>query len=44
MCLLAGMMHNMDHDEINAQLAALHESEGIVAELSYDGMRVPVDL
>ncbi|GAQ91347.1 metallo-beta-lactamase family protein [Klebsormidium nitens] len=42
--LFTGMMHNMDHDEINKQLALLRESEGIVAELSYDGMRIPISL
>lgn len=38
------MMHLMDHDEINEELAKLLESEGLDVQLSYDGLRVPVNL
>ncbi len=41
---LAGMMHTMDHDEINAQLAHLLDSEGLDIQLSYDGMQIAIDL
>lgn len=34
----------MDHDEINEELAKLLESEGLDVQLSYDGLRVPVNL
>ncbi|XP_064956996.1 putative hydrolase C777.06c isoform X1 [Musa acuminata AAA Group] len=39
--LFTGMMHLMDHDEINEELAKLLESEGLDVQLSYDGLRVP---
>ncbi|CAM6019427.1 unnamed protein product [Sphagnum balticum] len=42
--LFTGMMHNMDHDEINAQLAHLLDSEGLDVQLSYDGMQIAIDL
>ncbi|XP_065000471.1 putative hydrolase C777.06c isoform X3 [Musa acuminata AAA Group] len=42
--LFTGMMHLMDHDEINEELAKLLESEGLDVQLSYDGLRVPVNL
>lgn len=41
---IAGMMHTMDHDKINAYLAKLLDSEGLDVQLSYDGMLVPVNL
>jgi hypothetical protein len=41
---LAGMMHTMDHDEINGQLAHLLDSEGLDIQLSYDGMQIAIDL
>lgn len=41
---LEGMMHLMDHEEVNGYLTKLLESEGIDAQLSYDGLRVPVRL
>jgi hypothetical protein len=34
---IPGMMHTMDHDKINEQLAELAELEGIDLQLSYDG-------
>ncbi|CAL9115152.1 unnamed protein product [Musa textilis] len=42
--LFTGMMHLMDHDEINEELAKLLKSEGLDVQLSYDGLRVPVNL
>lgn len=42
--LFTGMMHLMDHDIVNADLAKLKEKEGLDIELSYDGLRVPVSL
>eukprot|EP00898_Chlorokybus_atmophyticus_P000561 jgi/Chlat1/1505/Chrsp12S02078 len=42
--LLTGMMHTMEHYSINEQLQALRDSEGIDVQLSYDGLRVPVDI
>eukprot|EP00249_Psilotum_nudum_P011190 c23019_g1_i2 orf=247-762(-) len=42
--LLTGMMHTMDHDHINKLLAKLLLSEGLDVQLSYDGLRIPVDL
>lgn len=41
---LEGMMHLMDHEEVNAYLSKLLESEGLDAQLSYDGLRIPVKL
>jgi len=47
-CLLIGefegMMHLMDHEEVNDSLAKLLESEGLDAQLSYDGLRIPIRL
>ncbi|CAM6126925.1 unnamed protein product [Calypogeia fissa] len=40
--LFTGMMHTMNHDKINQELAKLRESEGLDVQLSYDGMRIPV--
>lgn len=42
--VLEGMMHLMDHDIINEELAKLKDTEGLDIELSYDGLRVPVTL
>ncbi|XP_021716458.1 putative hydrolase C777.06c [Chenopodium quinoa] len=42
--LFTGMMHLMDHEEINAQLSGLKDTEGLDVQLSYDGLRVPIDL
>ncbi|KAF3783122.1 putative hydrolase [Nymphaea thermarum] len=39
-----GMMHLMDHDKVNEDLAKLMETEGLDVQLSYDGLRVPVKL
>ncbi|KAK9923635.1 hypothetical protein M0R45_032042 [Rubus argutus] len=42
--LFTGMMHLMDHEKVNAYLMKLKEAEGLDAQLSYDGLRVPVAL
>lgn len=42
--LFTGMMHTMDHDKINEQLAKLLDSEGLDVQLSFDGMQIPVNL
>ncbi|XP_059640957.1 putative hydrolase C777.06c isoform X2 [Cornus florida] len=42
--LFTGMMHLMDHEKVNADLAKLMETEGLDIQLSYDGLRVPVTL
>ncbi|KZV58804.1 hypothetical protein F511_18641 [Dorcoceras hygrometricum] len=42
--LFTGMMHLMDHDEVNSNLVKLKETEGLDVQLSYDGLRVPVSL
>jgi phosphoribosyl 1,2-cyclic phosphodiesterase len=42
--LLTGMMHLMDHDKINEELARLQDSEGLNVQLSYDGLCIPVNL
>ncbi|PNT43486.1 hypothetical protein POPTR_003G036800v4 [Populus trichocarpa] len=42
--LFTGMMHLMDHDNVNEYLAKLMETEGLNVELSYDGLCVPVTL
>ncbi|KAL5999567.1 hypothetical protein ACLOJK_037852 [Asimina triloba] len=42
--LFTGMMHKMDHDEVNNDLAKLMETEGLDVQLSYDGLRIPVVL
>ena len=39
-----GMMHLMDHEIVNEGLLKLKESEGLDVQLSYDGLRVPIDL
>lgn len=41
---MTGMMHTMDHDKINAELAKLLDSEGLDVQLSFDGMQIPIDL
>ncbi|PNX95242.1 hydrolase-like protein [Trifolium pratense] len=38
------MMHLMDHEEVNGYLTKLMESEGLDAQLSYDGLSVAVRL
>lgn len=38
------MMHLMDHEEVNSYLLKLKETEGVDAQLSYDGLRIPVTL
>lgn len=42
--LFTGMMHLMDHEKVNEELIKLKDSEGIDVELSYDGLRVPINL
>lgn len=42
--LFTGMMHLMDHEEINAYLLRLKDTEGLDVQLSYDGLRVPINL
>ncbi|XP_078428967.1 metallo-hydrolase/oxidoreductase superfamily protein isoform X2 [Wolffia australiana] len=41
--LFTGMMHLMDHDEINKYLESLM-AEGLDVQLSHDGLRVPISL
>ncbi|BAF24909.2 Os09g0363800 [Oryza sativa Japonica Group] len=40
--LFTGMMHLMDHEKVNNELAKLMETEGLDIQLSYDGLRVPI--
>ncbi|XP_054783030.1 putative hydrolase C777.06c [Prosopis cineraria] len=42
--LFTGMMHLMDHEEVNNYLAKFLESEGLDMQLSYDGLRIAVKL
>ncbi|XP_039118926.1 putative hydrolase C777.06c, partial [Dioscorea cayenensis subsp. rotundata] len=42
--LFTGMMHLMDHDKVNEDLSKLKETEGLDIQLSYDGLRLPVNL
>ncbi|MED6216992.1 hypothetical protein PIB30_013467 [Stylosanthes scabra] len=42
--LFTGMMHLMDHEEVNGYLTKLLESEGLDVQLSYDGLRIPFTL
>ncbi|XP_010674645.2 putative hydrolase C777.06c isoform X1 [Beta vulgaris subsp. vulgaris] len=42
--LFTGMMHHMDHEEVNAYLLKLKDSEGLDVQLSYDGLRVPINI
>ncbi|RYR40391.1 hypothetical protein Ahy_A09g046146 isoform A [Arachis hypogaea] len=42
--LFTGMMHLMDHEEVNDYLTKLLESEGLDVQLSYDGLRIPITL
>lgn len=42
--LFTGMMHLMDHEEVNEYLLRLKDSEGLDVQLSYDGLRVPINL
>ena len=44
MIISTGMMHTMDHDTVNMQLAKLLTSEGLDVQLGYDGLQVPIDL
>uniref|UniRef100_A0A0D9XCY9 Metallo-beta-lactamase domain-containing protein n=1 Tax=Leersia perrieri TaxID=77586 RepID=A0A0D9XCY9_9ORYZ len=40
--LFTGMMHLMDHEKVNNELAKLMDTEGLDIQLSYDGLRIPV--
>ncbi|XP_038707048.1 putative hydrolase C777.06c isoform X2 [Tripterygium wilfordii] len=40
--LFTGMMHLMDHEKVNEDLAKLMETERLDVQLSYDGLHVPV--
>ncbi|XP_002970963.2 putative hydrolase C777.06c [Selaginella moellendorffii] len=42
--LFTGMMHTMDHDKVNKQLADLKHSEGLDVQLSFDGQLVQLRL
>ncbi|XP_024970975.1 putative hydrolase C777.06c isoform X2 [Cynara cardunculus var. scolymus] len=42
--LFTGMMHLMDHEKENEGLLKLMETEGLDVQLSYDGLRVPINL
>lgn len=42
--LFTGMMHLMDHEKVNEDLRKLRETEDLDVQLSYDGLRVPVNL
>uniref|UniRef100_A0ACD5XRG0 Uncharacterized protein n=1 Tax=Avena sativa TaxID=4498 RepID=A0ACD5XRG0_AVESA len=42
--LFTGMMHLMDHEKVNGDLARLMETEGLDIQLSYDGLSIPVRL
>lgn len=42
--LFTGMMHLMNHDKINEELARLQDSEGLDIQLSYDGLCIPINL
>ncbi|RWR78089.1 putative hydrolase isoform X1 [Cinnamomum micranthum f. kanehirae] len=42
--LFTGMMHLMDHDKVNGDLAKLKETEGLDVQLSHDGLCIPVTL
>ncbi|KAJ8422009.1 hypothetical protein Cgig2_017229 [Carnegiea gigantea] len=42
--LFTGMMHLMDHEEVNEYLLKLKGTEGLDVQLSYDGLRVPINL
>ncbi|KAL9274440.1 putative hydrolase [Drosera capensis] len=42
--LFTGMMHKMDHEEVNQYLMRIKEIEGLDTQLSYDGLRVPIVL
>lgn len=39
-----GMMHLMDHENVNEGLLQLMDTEGLDVQLSYDGLRVPINL
>ncbi|MCO5574378.1 hypothetical protein L7F22_028161 [Adiantum nelumboides] len=40
--LFTGMMHTMDHEVMNTELAKLLTSEGLDVQLSYDGLQIPI--
>ncbi|KAF0913233.1 hypothetical protein E2562_020388 [Oryza meyeriana var. granulata] len=40
--LFTGMMHLMDHEKVNNELAKLMDTKGLDIQLSYDGLRTPV--
>ncbi|KAL8230284.1 hypothetical protein R6Q57_000062 [Mikania cordata] len=42
--LFTGMMHLMDHEKVNEGLLRLLETEGLDVQLSYDGLRIPINL
>ncbi|KAL8137046.1 hypothetical protein V2J09_003047 [Rumex salicifolius] len=42
--LFTGMMHLMDHEKVSDYLDGLMETEGLDVQLSYDGLRIPVDI
>ncbi|OMP11636.1 Beta-lactamase-like protein [Corchorus capsularis] len=42
--LFTGMMHLMDHENVNEYLSKLMETEGLDVQLSYDGLRIPITL
>ena len=44
MIMPTGMMHTMDHDTVNKQLAELLTSEGLDVQLGYDGLQIPIDI
>eukprot|EP01120_Amphizonella_sp_Union-15-10_P003855 TRINITY_DN142_c0_g1_i1.p1 TRINITY_DN142_c0_g1~~TRINITY_DN142_c0_g1_i1.p1 ORF type:complete len:288 (+),score=27.85 TRINITY_DN142_c0_g1_i1:254-1117(+) len=41
---LVGMCHDFDHDQSNLQLQELLKTENIDVSLSYDGLKIPVDI
>ncbi|GKV51478.1 hypothetical protein SLEP1_g58130 [Rubroshorea leprosula] len=42
--LFTGMMHLIDHKKVNEYLSKLKDTEGLDVQLSYDGLRIPVQL
>jgi len=41
---LIGMTHDFDHDSVNTELLKLKEKDNLQAELSYDGLIIPINL
>eukprot|EP01111_Echinosteliopsis_oligospora_P018627 TRINITY_DN8663_c0_g1_i1.p1 TRINITY_DN8663_c0_g1~~TRINITY_DN8663_c0_g1_i1.p1 ORF type:complete len:312 (+),score=49.28 TRINITY_DN8663_c0_g1_i1:62-997(+) len=41
--LFIGMSHGMEHDEVNAELELLRDTDHLDVSLAFDGLRVPVD-